>query len=422
MNTIKCDCLVIGGGAAGMMAAITASGNNSKVIIAEHTKRIGSKILQTGNGKCNFTNLLMDENKFQNDDKEFVKKVLSKFGVSDTLAFFKKIGVYYKEKNGYVYPNSETAASLQNALRLEVMHKGVEVLNEFNINKCTLSKDGKCFDITASDMTIKAKTVIIATGSKAAPKTGSDGSGYGLAKQLGHTIVKPLPALVQLISDDRLCKTMAGVRSTGKVTLYINDKEIIHEHGEIQYTDYGISGIPVFQISRYAVKAVDLNKKVYTTIDMLPVYSYEELVSDTKKRMKYESYKTIEEYFSGLLNKKLVAAVAKRAKCDINAKMSNVKFEKVLEIIELMKDFRVDITGFKSFENAQVCQGGVSLDEINPETMESKLHKGLYFAGEVVDVDGKCGGYNLQWAWSSAYLAGNSAKHKINERGRNVKN
>ncbi len=431
MNILQCDCLVIGAGAAGMMAAITAArksaGTGKKVIIVEHTEKIGNKILQTGNGKCNFTNLDMDEGKYQNEDKSFVKEALSQFGVYNTINFFKGIGVYHKEKNGYVYPNSETAASLQNALRLEVEHQKIKVILKFNIRNCRISRDKKFYEVISDkslDTMIKAKSLIIATGSMAAPKTGSDGSGYELAKQLGHTAVKPLPALVQLISDDKVCKMMAGVRSTGKVVLYVDNKECAWDYGEIQYTDYGISGIPVFQISRFAVKAADSKKKVYAAIDMLTQYSLEELEKDTKIRLGNENYKTIEEFFCGLLNKKLVSAIARKANVGINDKVKAVNYKKIMDMLKLMKDFRVNITGFKPFENAQICQGGISLKEINCETMESKLHKGLYFAGEVMDVDGKCGGYNLQWAWSSGYIAGKNAVSAGNEvvNNKHVKN
>lgn len=412
-NELTCDCAVLGGGAAGMMAAITAAGKHAQVVVIEHTKRIGSKLLQTGNGKCNFTNLNMTMDMYQNDNTEFVRTVIEQFDVPSVLAFFKKIGVYSRERNGYIYPHSETAASLQDALRLELerLHVRVVAACEIDTIECAVQgheeNDGFC--LYGGGWTIKARTLIMATGSKAAPKTGSDGSGYELAKRLGHHIRKPLPALVQLVSPDKLCRAMAGVRSTGLAALFIDGNMAAQDLGEIQYTDYGISGIPVFQISRYAVQAVDLHKKVWVTVDMLPDFALESLLEELAERMHYEGQKTLEQFFAGILNKKLVYAAAKQCGMESGGLVSAAGFHGIKKILKQMKCFRLDITGFKSFENAQVCQGGVRLDEIDAATMQSKLHKGLYFAGELADVDGRCGGYNLQWAWSSGYVAGRSA-------------
>ena len=246
-------CIIIGGGAAGMMAAITLAGYGIDTCILEHTSRIGTKILQTGNGKCNFTNLNMNKSMYQNKDTQWVMDVIDRFNVADTLEFFKKLGVYYKEKNGYVYPLSMTAASLQNSLRLDLENKKVRIHTDTIVKSIAINTDGdkKDFIIHCEGIDYIADAIIIATGSKAAPKTGSDGSGYELVKQLGIKVIKPLPALVQLVSKDKeLCRLAAGVRSHGKVELYVDDVKVAEDMGEIQYTDYGISGIPVFQISR----------------------------------------------------------------------------------------------------------------------------------------------------------------------------
>ena len=431
------DCAVIGGGASGMMAAVWAARTGVKVVLIEHTKRMGSKILQTGNGKCNFTNYDMSKMQYQNEDKTFVMDVIRQLDVHNTIKFFQDIGVYHKEKNGYVYPNSETAASLQDALRMTVLECGVKVLEMCEVGDiCCLNDDDernqgenkenyelktKITDVETdiqTDYIIRTKTVILATGSKAAPKTGSDGSGYKLSRKMGHSIIKPLPALVQLMSSDKLCKSMSGVRSTGRVCLYIDDKLVSEDTGEVQYTDYGISGIPVFQISRHAVKAVDSGKKAYAVVDMLPDMDAADLQSDCIARAAKESQRTVEQFFSGIVNKKLAYAAAKRKGVDVNRKISDMKNEKLGEIISgiinELKSFRIDINGFKDFSSGQICQGGVSLKEIDSATMKSKKKKGLYFAGELVDVDGRCGGYNLQWAWSSGYVAGVSAAKAVN--------
>ena len=397
------DCIVIGGGASGMMAAITAAKNGLNTGIIEHSDRVGKKILQTGNGKCNITNISLQKDCYLNEDKDFVMDIIDLFNVSDTINFFKSLGIYPKNKNGYIYPNSEQASSVLDVLRFELEHQKVSINTDIDI--INIGKKDDSFKINTTKGQFSCKKLIIATGSNAAPKSGSDGSGYKLAKALGHTIIKPLPALVQLKSDLPLCKMMSGVRSEGTVQLLVDEKIVASDTGEIQYTDYGISGIPVFQISRFAVRAVDSNLKTEVVIDMLPLIEESDLVDMLKSRIADDGYKTLEQFLNGLLNKKLVAAVLKRANLNLNDIAEN-KVNLLEKIVSIIKAFVVPINGFNSFENAQVCSGGVTTSEINSETMESKLVSDLYFAGEVVDVDGICGGYNLQWAWSSGYVSG----------------
>ena len=413
----KHECVIIGGGAAGMMAAVQLAGYGIDNCIIEHTGKIGSKILQTGNGKCNFTNLNMSSEMYQNKDNRLVMEVIDKFDVQHTLKFFKSIGVYYTQKDGYVYPHSKTAASLQNALRLAIKNAGIKVNMDTVINKIYKKEaDGKdVFVLECDGIDFIADTVIIATGSKASPKTGSDGSGYELVRQLGIDIVKPLPALVQLVCGDKaVCKLGAGVRSYGSIELWVDGQCVANDTGEIQYTDYGISGIPVFQVSRFAVKAIDENREVKAVINMIPDITDSDIEDIFNRRIIAEGYKTLEQFFEGLINKKLVAMIAARCKISESKHIADIDIEKMRHIIETMTHFGFVITGDKGFDYGQVCQGGVALDDIDISNMECKKVKGVFFAGEVVDVDGKCGGYNLQWAWSSAYLEAAGVKIRIN--------
>lgn len=414
--TKKHECIIIGGGAAGMMAAITLAGYGIDTSIIEHTARIGTKLLQTGNGKCNFTNLNMDASMYQNADTEWVMKVIRKFDVEAVLKFFKDIGVYYKEKNGYVYPLSMTAASLQNALKLELENRKVRVHTDTAVKSIVKlnkpSYTGFCIECEGIDYI--ADTVIIATGSKASPKTGSDGSGYELAKQLGVKIIKPLPALVQLVGEDKnICRIAAGVRGYGRIELYVDGKKLSEDIGEIQYTDYGISGIPVFQVSRYAVRALDQKKNVQAFIDMLPDIGKEEIDYIVTQRIINEGFKTVEQFFEGMLNKKLVAMVCRRCNVDVGVKTASLDSKELSGLLWNMKHFNIHITGSKGFENGQICQGGVALNEVSSDDMQSLKVGGLFFAGEILDVDGRCGGYNLQWAWSSGWLAADGVRRYI---------
>jgi len=400
------DCIVIGGGASGMMAAITAAKNGLNTGILEHSDRVGKKILQTGNGKCNITNTALEKDCYLCDDKDFVMDIIDLFNVSDTIDFFQSLGIYPKSKNGYIYPNSEQASSVLDVLRLEIEHQKVSINTDIDI--INIGKTDDMFKINTTKGQFTCKKLIIATGSNAAPKSGSDGSGYKLAKALGHSIIKPLPALVQLKSDLTFCKMMSGVRSEGKVQLMVDDELVASDTGEVQYTDYGISGIPVFQISRFAVIAVDSKRKTEVVIDMLPLINESDLLDMLKNRIVNDGYKTMEQFLIGMLNKKLAGAVLKRVNINLNDIASN-KVDSLEKIVAMIKAFVVPINGFNSFENAQVCSGGVKTSEIDSKTMQSQIVNSLYFAGEVVDVDGICGGYNLQWAWSSGYVAGMQA-------------
>lgn len=417
----KHECVIIGGGAAGMMAAVQLAGYGIDNCIIEHTGKIGSKILQTGNGKCNFTNLNMSSEMYQNKDNRLVMEVIDKFDVQHTLKFFKSIGVYYTQKDGYVYPHSKTAASLQNALRLAIKNTGIKVNMDTVINKIYKKEaDGKdVFVLECDGIDFIADTVIIATGSKASPKTGSDGSGYELVRQLGIDIVKPLPALVQLVCGDKaVCKLGAGVRSYGSIELWVDGQCVANDTGEIQYTDYGISGIPVFQISRYAVKALYEKKDVHVCIDMLPDIDDKEMEYILSYMVKQEGYKTVEQFFEGIVNKKLVTMVSRKCNIDAASRVSELKISKLQKLLENMKHFIVHIVDNKGFENGQICQGGVDLKAVSSSDMQSLRVAGVFFAGEVLDVDGRCGGYNLQWAWSSGKAAADGVRHYIKERCR----
>lgn len=406
---------VIGGGAAGMMAAITAAKTGAEVTIYEHTDRLGKKILSTGNGKCNLSNREMSAECFCSSDREFVKKCLNVFSVDQTIAFFNSLGLMIKDKNGYLYPLAEQAAVVLDVLRYAVESLGIKVIYQSQIRKVYGVNDtSKEVSVCVEDGKEKAKyhSVIVACGSKAAPKTGSDGSGYELAKIIGHTIHPILPALVQLKCNDAFCKALAGIRCDAKVHIYAGTNMLCEERGELQLTDYGISGIPVFQLSglvnKYMLKNPDAD--VYASIDFLPDYSEKRLDELFRERCKSNLFQTgtVEEFFTGMLNKKLMLLLMKQAGLQPGAKVLNEKTEKLRKVITMCKSLKMHIMGSNGFDNAQICTGGIPLQEVT-EKLESKKMKGVYFAGEILDVDGRCGGYNLQWAWTSGAIAGEAA-------------
>lgn len=399
---------IIGGGASGLLAGIMAARQGADVVILEGNDRVGKKILVTGNGKCNFTNLLLTEECYFTNEPNILKTVLEQFGVRDTVAFFENLGLAVKNRNGYLYPVSEQAATILDLLRLEVERLGITVLLEHKVKE--IKKVKETFILQTQSGRAEYDKVIIACGGKAAPKTGSDGSGYQLAEKLGHTIVQPLPALVQLRCEESYFKSIAGVRMESRVTLVVNGKKEDSDIGELQLNDYGISGIPVFQISRNAAIALAEKKRVQVEIDLLPWLLEEKIADFIKNRLAGNKDKTAEEFLFGILHKKIIVMLLKQSRMSGNKKASEYTAKEWIAYINTWKRWLVTVKSTNPFENAQVCSGGVDLKEVQTN-MESKLVKGLYFAGELLDVDGKCGGYNLQWAWSSGYVAGvNAAK------------
>ena len=398
---------VIGGGAAGMMAAITSAREGARVTILEHKERIGKKILSTGNGRCNFTNTYQTPACYRSDNRDFAWNIIQKFNVEKTISFFKELGIYPKDRNGYLYPYSDQAAAILEVLQIEVAKLDICVMTEINVLDIQPVKKG--IRITTDKKTITADSVILACGSKAAPVTGSDGSGYQLAKLFGHRIVPVLPALVQLRCAEKFYKSISGVRVQGTVEIYADDIFLASDTGEIQLTNYGISGIPVFQVSRYAAKALYKKQSVTAVLNFMPDMNKDKFLLFLKERITLCPYKTLDEFFTGVFPKKLCELWIRLSRLPKEMRVSDLSGEQLEKLVLLIQHLRTHITETNSFEQAQICCGGVDTTEINPDTLESNYVPGIYFAGELLDVDGICGGYNLQWAWSSGFVAGKEA-------------
>lgn len=409
--------IIIGGGAAGLMAAITAAENGADVTILEHMPRVGKKILATGNGKCNMTNLHMTADCYRCGEPEVPMQVIGTFPVSDTIQFFRRLGILTTDRNGYVYPVSGQAQTVLDALREKTDSLGIRTVCESKVYAIEKDKKGS-FVVKSETGSYSGNFVILAAGSMAAKTTGSDGSGYELAKSLGHKVKKPLPALVQLKCNGDFFKGIAGVRTDVRVSLYTVGRNgelealLAADSGELQLTDYGISGIPVFQVSRYAAEALDRRKRVMAVVDFMPDYTEEEVFRILEEQRNYLYDRKAGDFLNGLFNKKLAALFMKAARIKPELDVAVVSNKKLGELVEVIKEMTFEVTGTNSYDKAQICMGGVPLSEVDAATMESRLVPGLYFAGEILDVDGICGGYNLQWAWSSGYLAGVSAVNR----------
>lgn len=409
---MKYDVVIVGAGASGLVAGICAARKGASILIIEQKEKAGKKILATGNGKCNFTNKFQSPECYRCDDSTFVTRVLSNFDIRETLKFFKELGIFPKERNGYIYPNSEQAASMVSVLMMECERLGINIVyNEKVINISSPDFTITTINSDKKETTYSGNKLILATGGKASPKLGSDGSGYKLAEIFGHKINKPLPALVSLKSPDKFRKTVSGVRTPAKVIAYADSKFLSEEEGEIIFTAYGISGIPIMQLSRFVAKALDIDRKVYLELDFMPETSKDKIFELLKWRCNNSS-KNLEQMLVGMFNHKLNYVMIKKVKLDPKLLIDKIKDNDLMKLTEEIKSFRININDTNTFDFAQVTSGGVSTYEINPMTMESYLKQNLFITGELIDVDGTCGGYNLQWAWSSGYTAGSHAFDK----------
>lgn len=396
--------LIIGGGASGLMAAVMAARGGAKVTVLEHQNQMGKKILVTGNGRCNYTNLDQDLSHYHSTHPLQMAQSLRQFSVQETIDFFKELGIFPKSRNGYLYPHSDAASAVLEVLRMECEHLKVKLAGQVVTESIEKTEHG--FLVHTQGWTYEGDKLILATGSKAAPSTGSDGSGYELAKQMGHSVVEPYPALVQLLSREKCLNQLSGIRIDAKATLYTDEIPVVSNRGEVQLNAKNISGIPIFQISGEAAKALTTRKPCRVSLDFLPDQTEEELQGFIRERIRTNGYKNAVSFLTGLFPKKLCEVLVQS--CGFSKDLTAAGFREIdiTNLCKLIKNFNIQIYETNGFEHAQCCGGGVSLDEIDPLTMESKKVSGLYFCGELLDVYGDCGGYNLQWAWTSGYLAG----------------
>lgn len=399
---------VIGGGAAGMTAAIRAAGCGAAVTIYEKNDRVGKKILSTGNGRCNFSNEVMDRHFFHGSGVVLAKTVLSQFDVAATKDFFSSLGMRIKDRDGYLYPASDQASTVLDLLRYELTRKQVRVHTGEAVQNLSYDEKKEKFIVDSQGRYDCCEAVILACGGCAAPNTGSSGDGFRLAKQFGHRIVTPVPALVALHCKEHFYKQVAGVRCDAGLTLCVAGKPVCQERGELQLTDYGISGIPTFQISGYAARALQDGKPVQVKISFLPDFDEASCASFFASRLQKQGSDTMEVFLTGLVNKKINQLLLKLSGIRETERVAHVPPEAFQRLQKLYCGLETEIIGTNGFEKAQVSAGGVACDEVTACLM-SKRQRGLYFAGEILDIDGLCGGYNLQWAWSSGAVAGMAA-------------
>lgn len=402
------DLTIIGGGASGIMAGIIAARTLPAInaVIIERMDRPGKKILATGNGRCNYTNSSMTVSNFHGSDPQFVAYSLELFTPNDTICFFKEIGVYPRfEAEGKVFPYSGNASAVLDALRLELERLEVPILTGEHVTSIEPSDTG--FVITDSrGKKFWTKKVIVAAGGKASAALGSDGSGFSLLTSLGHEC-KPLsPAITHIRTDTKEIRALEGIKVTGNISAVHRGKIVNRLEGEVLFTSIGLSGPPAFQFSCL----VATNRCDELLIDLIPELQIDGVYNLLSERRSNLSHMTMEQFFSGLLNKRVGNLVSRRAGIQkLSLPVSEISDAQIYEMATHIKSLRFGVEGLNTWKHAQVTAGGISTEHFNPETMESLLLPGLYASGEVLDIFGDCGGYNLQWAWSSGYVAGISA-------------
>lgn len=402
------DIVVVGGGASGMMASIVAGRQGKKVLLLERNDRLGKKLLATGNGRCNYTNRNLSIENYHGENPKFALSGLSQFSVDKTMEFFEGLGITpVVENNGKVFPHSYQSSSFLDVLSLELEHLKVDVELLSFVRDIEKMEDG--FKVYTEDRAFLARKLILATGGLALPNSGSDGIGYNLVKNYGHSLTDLSPGLVQLKLFGDVFKPLSGVKFEGLAGLYVDGNLVRKDRGDILFTDYGISGPPILQLSREAIRGVNLDKKVELSLSIVEDKTFDEVLAYLYYRFSLMGYKKVGEGLIGLVNSKLIGAILKEVGINPSKYISSMRDEEIRELSRILIDWKFEVSGSKSYKFAQVTVGGLDTESVDNQTLESKLVEGLYFTGEILDVDGDCGGYNLQWAWSSAYVAGINA-------------
>lgn len=409
--------IICGAGAAGLMAALVLkrkTHNNVSILILEHKDKPGKKLLATGNGRCNFANDCIDEKSFRGEHPEFGYNVVEKFDKKAMFDLFYDEGVLTTSINGYYYPRSLQAQTVLNMFLKN--DKNIDKCIHCNENVTDISKKGSSFRIKTDKGEYEAAYVVMACGGKAFSVHGSDGSGYDLCKKLGHHITRLRPSLIGLKCNGLDFKTCQGVRAKGRLTLKSNNKKVISEYGEIQFAEYGLSGIPVFQISRYASFCLADKHKTEIVIDLASEYEYEQ-VEYIMWNLVHKKKKNLPEVLNAFVPVKLAMTILKKE--NINPDTAKADRNIIQTLAGNLKALNVNVIADMGFEKAQVTAGGVDTNDVKNDTLESKINSNFYITGELLDVDGNCGGYNLHFAFASAFLAASDICRKVKSKNDN---
>ena len=404
---------VVGAGPAGVMCAIHAVSDDVQVVLFDKNLKLGKKLLATGNGRCNYWNSDQSLEHYHSNDSQLLSDIITTEIQGKVLKFFDSLGIVPHVRDGYYYPYSNQASSIRDLLESYAKKVGVEF--SFDTTVLDVYKHDKKFVVVTKDGSEYFDDLVIATGSKASPKTGSTGDGYLFAKKFGHSIVPIYPALVQVITDGNFLKDWAGVRSFCSVSLYQDGKFIKKEVGEIQLTEYGVSGICIFNLSRDISKGIHENKKCQLLLNFLPFLdgkNKEEIDSWFSLRGQVLGDSSLIEFLEGVLPYKLLLVILKRCGLSFKETWNQLTDDEKNILINMILKFSLSAMGTKDFNFSQVCSGGVPLSEVS-SVLESKKVDHLYFVGELLDVDGDCGGYNLGFSFMSGMIVGEVLRGEV---------
>ena len=392
------DVVIVGAGASGLIAAIVAARRGKSILILEKNSKVGKKLLATGNGRCNISNIRPTPERFYSQNPKFIHQVLNGYGYQAIKQFFRSIGLELIEaKEGRVFPMSLQASSVVDLLLFECEQLGVKIVCE-SIVQSIINKNGQFIVIHDQGKEVCQK-VVLATGHQSAPQLGGVLDGLSLAKQLGHHIIQGYPALVQLTSPMPKLKRIAGVKVEGRVTLH-SKQGTIQKQGDILFTNYGLSGLATLDISRFVMEELKHKSTVILKLDLMPKINHEQLIALMKKSLRKKSQKPLEIWLQGFIHRKLISFLLDPLKLPKLVE-SEIRVEHITKIVEQVKNLSFSINGSRGYRGAEVATGGVDTHEVEPQTMESKKQKGLYLTGELLDVDGDRGGFNLHFAWTT---------------------
>ena len=398
---------IIGAGASGLVCAIEASRKGHSVTLFEKNSKVGRKILATGNGKCNITNEKISLERYHGESPSFAKEALRRFDTFTCKSFFRSLGLEMREgEEGRLYPMSHQASSVVDMLLHEVRALHVNILLESEVAK--IEKKGAEFVLHVNEKAHTFDACVIATGSVAMPNLGSSGSGYGFAKTLGHSVIEPYPSLVQFVCDEPHLKEVSGVKMDATVELYIANQKAQSVQGDLLFTAYGLSGSAILDLSRKASHALVQGESVDVMLDLLPNLSREALTSLFQKRLAIGKEKSLSLWLEGMISKKLAHFIIESTHLTQIKEASSLGAKEIKKMVFALKALRLHVKATKGFESAEVCAGGVDVRELESKNLMSKKIQNLYFCGEVLDIDGDCGGFNLHFAWASGYLVGQS--------------
>jgi predicted Rossmann fold flavoprotein len=404
------DIIVVGAGAAGLVASITAARAGHTVTLLEQNSKVGKKILVSGNGKCNIDNKYISAHRFHGENSEFIKKVLEGYDFDVVEKFFTSIGLELIEgKEGKMFPMSLQASSVVELLEYEARRAGVEILCECSVT--SVNKEGNTFIVETTQDRKTSHILLLASGSPAAPQLGGSDAGYAFAVKMGHNLIPSYPSLVQLCSEEHWVKGCAGVKVAGNAKLYANGEQITEKKGDLLFTNYGISGLAILDISREVSTRLADYEYCELSLDLMPELSKEKLSHLLLNRIEENSNKPLSLWLQGVLNKKLIPIIFEQSKCKAKIE-GELNRKEVGKLVYAIKNLKLSINDTKGFKGAEVATGGVNSTEVDAQTMESKLVPNLYFAGEILDVDGDRGGFNFHFAWVSGLRVAKALKNK----------